>query len=82
MILNEDYFDDLEIKNEDIIEDDINDVEGPEHEGLALEKVTIYVLAHFNSYIFDWQLIVLYLYLIIHIFDFSYKLFVDFRTFL
>ena len=54
MILNEDYFNDLEVKDEDIIEDDINDVEGPEHEGLALEKVTIYVLAHFNSYIFDW----------------------------
>ena len=29
MILNEDYFKDLEIEDEDIIEDDINDVEEP-----------------------------------------------------
>ena len=32
MILNENYFDDLEIKDEDIIEDDTLDVEEPEQE--------------------------------------------------
>ena len=37
MILNEDYFNDLEIEDEDIIEDDINDVGGPEHD-LTLEE--------------------------------------------
>ena len=40
MILNEDYFDDLEIKDEDIMADDTPlDVEEPEHEELTLEKV-------------------------------------------
>ena len=40
MILNEDYFDDLEIEDEDIMADDTPlDVEEPEHEELTLEKV-------------------------------------------
>ena len=38
MILNEDYFDDLEIKDEDIIEDDINDVGEPVHK-LTVEEL-------------------------------------------
>ena len=37
MILNEDYFDGLEIKDEDIVVDDTLDVEEPEHE-LTLEE--------------------------------------------
>ena len=37
MILNEDYFKDLEIKDEDIVVDDTLDVEEPEHE-LTLEE--------------------------------------------
>ena len=37
MILNEDYFKDLEIEDEDIIEDDINDVGEPKHE-LTLDE--------------------------------------------
>ena len=38
MILNEDYFKDLEITDEDIIEDDINDVGEPKHE-LTVEEL-------------------------------------------
>ena len=38
MILNENYFDDLEIKDEDIIEDDINDVGEPVHK-LTVEEL-------------------------------------------
>ena len=38
MILNEDYFDDLDIKDEDIIDDDINDVDEPVHE-LTVEEL-------------------------------------------
>ena len=38
MLINENYFDDLEIEDEDIIEDD-NDVEEPEHEGLTVEEL-------------------------------------------
>ena len=37
MILNEDYFKDLEIEDEDVIEDDINDVDEPKQE-LTLEE--------------------------------------------
>ena len=37
MILNEDYFKDLEITDDDVIEDDINDVEEPKHE-LTLDE--------------------------------------------
>ena len=39
MLINEDYFKDLEIEDEDIIEDDTLDVEEPEHEGLTLEEL-------------------------------------------
>ena len=38
MILNEDYFNDLEITDDDVIEDDIDDVEEPKYE-LTLEDV-------------------------------------------
>ena len=38
MLINEDYFKDLEIEDEDIIEDDYLDDEEPEHEELTLEK--------------------------------------------
>ena len=37
MILNEDYFKDLEITDDDVIEDDINDVGEPKHE-LTLDE--------------------------------------------
>ena len=37
MIINEDYFDDLEIENKDIIDDDTLDVEEPNHD-LTLEE--------------------------------------------
>ena len=37
MILNEDYFKDLEIEDEDIIEDDYLDVEEPKHD-LTVEE--------------------------------------------
>ena len=38
MLLKEDYFEDLKIKDEDIIDDDINDVEEPKHE-LTVEEL-------------------------------------------
>ena len=38
MILNEDYFKDLEIKDEDIIDDDTLDVGEPDHE-MTLEEL-------------------------------------------
>ena len=38
MILNEDYFNDLEITDDDVIEDDINDVGEPVHE-LTVEEL-------------------------------------------
>jgi hypothetical protein len=40
MLINENYFDDLEIEDEDIIDDDTSlDVEEPEHEGLTVEEL-------------------------------------------
>ena len=39
MYINEDYFKDLEINDEDIIEDDTLDVGEPEHKELTLEEV-------------------------------------------
>ena len=38
MILNEDYFKDLEITDEDIVVDDDNDVDEPDHE-LTVEEL-------------------------------------------
>ena len=39
MLLKEDYFKDLEIEDEDIIEDDTLDIEEPKHKELTLEEI-------------------------------------------
>ena len=38
MILNEDYFDDIEITDDDIVADDTLDVDEPEYKELTLEE--------------------------------------------